>query len=177
LHKPDWAPLVAGATTVVPILGSLLAPVVAKGTRKNMAFISVSIVFMVGLMLMSLTGYDAAYFVAGLILSSVAFGCRHAIYFSMQSDLIEFSEKRTGINGAGIISAMNGFVGKIAMAGSGALASYVLARSAYTPSGQPSDLALKAFSMNYLYLPMILVVLSCCTMIFFRPYKVPREIV
>ncbi|MDP1260198.1 MFS transporter, partial [Klebsiella quasipneumoniae] len=64
--------------------------------------------------------------IVGAVILSLGAGQRTAIYFSMQADPVDYGVWKTGINTAGILTSINGFLGKVAMAGAGAITGVLL---------------------------------------------------
>ncbi len=127
-----------------------------------------SAVNLAGLLVMLFSGEGLPGLFTGAVVASLGFGLRQSIYFSMQADPVDFGEWKTGINAAGILSAINGFIGKIAMAGAGALSGWLLTAAHYAPNqAQPAE-ALLAIRLNFLGLPIALVLLSVSVMCFYR---------
>ncbi len=91
---------------------------------------------------------------------SLGAGQRTAIYFSMQADPVDYGVWKTGINTAGILTSINGFLGKVAMAGAGAITGALLSSGGYIANQAQSDSALLAIKACYLYIPALLILAS-----------------
>ncbi|MCS6038759.1 MFS transporter [Klebsiella pneumoniae subsp. pneumoniae] len=94
------------------------------------------------------------------VILSLGAGQRTAIYFSMQADPVDYGVWKTGINTAGILTSINGFLGKVAMAGAGAITGVLLSSSGYIANHTQSDSALLAIKACYLYIPALLIIAS-----------------
>ncbi|RCU27307.1 MFS transporter, partial [Acinetobacter baumannii] len=88
--------------------------------------------------------------IVGAVILSLGAGQRTAIYFSMQADPVDYGVWKTGINTAGILTSINGFLGKVAMAGAGAITGVLLSSSGYIANHTQSDSALLAIKACYL---------------------------
>ncbi len=97
---------------------------------------------------------------SGAVLLALGFGQRNAIYFSMQADPVDYGEWKTGINTAGILTSVNGFIGKVAMAAAGALSGFMLSATGYVAEAQQSAAAIMAIKACYLWIPAGLIVVS-----------------
>ena len=96
---------------------------------------------------------------------------------AMMMDTIEYGEWKTGVNVSGSLSAINGFLGKVAQALSGGIAGALLAWGMYTPGAAvQSDQAYFAIKAMYLYVPMILIICSIVTMMFYNLDKMYPQI-
>ena len=87
----------------------------------------------------------------------------------MQADPVDYGEWKTGIQAAGTLSSINGFLGKVAQAAAGGISGLLLAWGSYSESAavQTAE-ALFAIKAMYLYIPMILLVFSIITMSFYK---------
>ncbi|MDR8311021.1 MFS transporter, partial [Acinetobacter baumannii] len=78
-----------------------------------------SAVNLLGMGIMMVSGAHVLGLIVGAVILSLGAGQRTAIYFSMQADPVDYGVWKTGINTAGILTSINGFLGKVAMAGAG----------------------------------------------------------
>jgi Na+/melibiose symporter-like transporter len=106
--------------------------------------------------------------IIGAVVYALGFGMRQNMYFSMQADPVDFGEWKTGVNGAGLISAINGFVGKVAMAASAALSGVLLTWGHYVPHAQQDSQALLMIKSNFIIIPAILIIISMLIMCFYN---------
>jgi len=152
--------LVAGISTFVPLLGTLTVPLLAKRMKKRHVYLIASAINLVGMAVMIFAGVNVMALVAGAVILSLGAGQRTAIYFSMQADPVDYGVWKTGINTAGILTSINGFLGKVAMAGAGAITGIMLSASGYVANHAQSVDALFAIKACYLYIPAALIVVS-----------------
>lgn len=79
---------------------------------------------------------------------------------------------KTGINTAGILTSINGFLGKVAMADAGAITGVLLSSGGYIANQAQSDGAMLAIKACYLYIPALLIVASMLWIgRFYRPRR------
>ena len=111
------------------------------------------------------------------VVTALGYGMKESIYFSMQADPVDYGEWKTGVNTAGSLSAINGFLGKVAQAAAGGISGVLLAWGAYQggASAQSSNAAL-AIKAMYLYIPMLLLICSIVTMLFYNLDKIYPQI-
>ena len=114
---------------------------------------------------------------AGAVVTALGYGMKESIYFSMQADPVDYGEWKTGVNTAGSLSAINGFLGKVAQAAAGGISGVLLAWGAYQggASAQSSN-AVLAIKAMYLYIPMLLLICSIVTMLFYNLDKIYPQI-
>ena len=92
----------------------------------------------------------------------------------MQADPVDYGEWKTGIQVAGTLSSINGFLGKIAQALAGWLSGILLAWGAYDSSAVvQSTQALLAIRCMYLYVPIILLI---CSIVIMQFYKLDKQL-
>jgi len=168
IGRPDLCGVIAGIVAFVPIAGTFLTPVIASRMSKLRTFMLASIVNLAGLFLLLAAADRMTLFMVGAVVAALGFGLRQSIYFSMQADPVDFGEWKTGINAAGVLSATNGFIGKVAMASAGALSGWLLTSAHYVPNQAQVPEALAAIRLNFVGIPIVLVLLSMVTMSFYR---------
>lgn len=106
---------------------------------------------------------------SGSVVSAIGYGVKESIYFSMQADPVDYGEWKTGVNVSGSLSAINGFLGKVAQALSGGIAGALLAWGNYTPgAAAQSSQAVLAIKAMYGYIPLLLIIGSIVTMLFYQ---------
>ncbi|WBM69490.1 glycoside-pentoside-hexuronide (GPH):cation symporter [Buttiauxella sp. WJP83] len=152
--------LVAGISTFVPLLGTLTVPLLAKRMKKRHVYLVASAINLTGMAVMIFAGVNVMALVVGAVILSLGAGQRTAIYFSMQADPVDYGVWKTGINTAGILTSINGFLGKVAMAGAGAITGIMLSASGYVANHAQTADALFAIKSCYLYIPAALIVIS-----------------
>jgi glycoside/pentoside/hexuronide:cation symporter, GPH family len=168
LDRADLVGIIAGIGSFVPIAGTFLTPLIAKKMYKRTLFMIASVINLSGILVMLFAGTIIPVIIVGAVIAALGFGTRQSIYFSMQADPVDYGEWKTGINAAGILSALNGFIGKVTMAVAGALFGLMLTWGNYVPNVTQTDHALLAIKLGYLIIPAILVVISMITMSFYN---------
>ena len=149
----------AGISTFVPLLGTLTVPWLAARMKKINVYLIASLINLAGMVLMMFSD-RVSLLLAGAFILSIGAGQRLAIYFSMQADPVDYGEWKTGINTAGILTSINGFLGKVAMAGAGAITGTLLSASGYVANHVQTPTALMAIKACYLYIPAVLILIS-----------------
>lgn len=170
------ASAVAGVGAFVPLAGVFVTLFISKYLPKRTVFMMASVINLIGLIVMVLANLNVTGLIVGVIIAAIGFGLRQSIYFSMQADPVDYGEWKSGISAAGVISALNGFIGKVAMAGAGAVSGWLLAWGGYVPNQAQTDKALLAIKLNYLIIPIIMVVISIGIMSFYNLDKIYGKI-
>ena len=161
--------LVATIMTMIPMAANLAVPFLAKRLGKRNLYSSAAAVQLAGLVVIFLADKNTSLILAGAVISACGYGIKESIYFSMQADPVDYGEWKTGIQAAGTLSSINGFLGKVAQAAAGGISGLLLAWGSYSESAavQTSE-ALFAIKAMYLYIPMILLAFSIITMAFYK---------
>ena len=152
--------VVAGISTFVPLIGTLTVPMLASRMKKRHVYLVASTINLLGMGVMIVAGANTWGLIVGAVILSLGAGQRTAIYFSMQADPVDYEVWKTGINTAGILTSINGFLGKVAMAGAGAIIGVLLSSSGYVANATQSDSAMLAIKACYLYIPALLIIAS-----------------
>jgi GPH family glycoside/pentoside/hexuronide:cation symporter len=163
------ASLVATIMTMVPMVANLTVPFLARRLGKRNLYSTAAIVQLAGLLIIWLGGLNTNIIIVGAFISACGYGIKESIYFSMQADPVDYGEWKTGVQAAGTLSSVNGFLGKVAQAIAGGLSGALLAWGAYdsTAAVQPAN-ALTAIRVMYIYAPVILLICSIITMSFYK---------
>ena len=165
----EMASVVATIMSLVPMVANLTVPFLAKRLgKRNLYSISAAVQFF-GLVIIMLADLSTNGILAGAFISAAGYGVKESIYFSMQADPVDYGEWKTGVQAAGTLSSVNGFLGKVSQALAGGLSGVLLAWGSYDASAavQTAD-SLLAIKAMYLYLPMALLICSIIIMSFYR---------
>ena len=166
LHQPELVSVIAGITAFVPMIGTVAAPLLSKRMVKIRVYQIASVIMLAGMSIMLFIANSYA-LIIGAIVVGLGFGLRNSIYFSMQADPIDYGVWKNGVNVAGILSAVNGFIGKVSFAIAGAASGYLLSSNGYVPDAEQTEGALTAIKACYFYIPMLLICGSIVLMTFF----------
>ena len=144
----------------MPLLGTLTVPLLASRLKKRHVYLIASAINLIGMIVMMAAGVNSWGLVTGAVILSLGAGQRTAIYFSMQADPVDYGVWKTGINTAGILTSINGFLGKVSMAGAGAVTGALLSSGGYIANQAQSETAMLAIKSCYLYIPALLILAS-----------------
>lgn len=168
---------VATIMSVVPMVANFTVPYLAKFLGKRNLYLVSSVVQAIGIVIILLGGINHLVILSGAIVSAIGYGIKESIYFSMQADPVDYGIWKTGVDVSGSLSAINGFLGKVAQAVSGGLAGLLLAWGNYSPdAAAQSDQTLLAIQSMYAYIPLVLIILSIITMSFYKLDKIYPKI-
>ncbi|HZH60466.1 MAG TPA: glycoside-pentoside-hexuronide (GPH):cation symporter [Metabacillus sp.] len=170
--RPELASVVASIGAFVPIIGTFATPFIAKKMYKKTLFMISSTVNLAGIVIMLFANINVTGLIIGAVIAALGFGLRQSIYFSMQADPVDYGEWKSGISAAGLMMSLNGFIGKVALAGAGALSGLFLSWGNYVPNQSQTASALLAIKMNYLIIPAGMVVVSMIIMSFYNLDKI-----
>ncbi|MGF7495891.1 MFS transporter [Lactococcus lactis] len=169
--------VVATIMSLVPVISNLTVPFLARLYSKKNLFIIAAVVQIFGCVVIWLAHSNYFTIIIGAIISALGYGVKTSIYFSMQADPVDYGIWKTGIDTAGLQSAINGFLGKIAQAISGGLSGVLIAWGGYK-GGEliQTDKALNSITIMYLFLPIILNAISVVVMLFYKLDKIYPQI-
>lgn len=168
---------IATIMSVLPMIANFFVPALAKRIGKRNLYVTSACVQLIGLIIIWLAGMNHNLILAGAVISALGYGIKESIYFSMQADPVDYGEWKTGVNTAGSLSAINGFLGKVAQAAAGGIGGVLLAWGSYKAgAATQSAEALLSIKAMYLYIPMILLICSIITMMFYKLDKIYPQI-
>ena len=168
---------IATIMSIVPMAANFLVPALAGRMGKRNLYVGSAAIQLAGLVVILFAGINHGAILAVAVVTALGYGMKESIYFSMQADPVDYGEWKTGINTAGSLSAINGFLGKVAQAAAGGISGVLLAWGAYQggASAQSSN-AVLAIKAMYLYIPMLLLICSIVTMLFYNLDKIYPQI-
>lgn len=173
----DLSVTVATILSIIPMLANFAVPFLAKRTGKRNLFVGSSLVQMLGIVIVYFGGLNIPVVLAGVVIMALGQGLKESIYFSMQADPVDYGEWHTGINTAGSLSAINGFIGKVAQALAGGICGFLLASAGYNADATVHTAEeLDAITTMYVFLPLGLMALSVITMMFYNLDKMYPQI-
>lgn len=168
IGSTQMATLVATIMTMIPMIANLTVPFLAKRLGKRNLYSTSAAVQLIGLVIIFIGNQNTALIIAGAVISAAGYGCKESIYFSMQADPVDYGEWKTGVQATGTLSAINGFLGKVAQAAAGGISGVLLSWGAYDSEAvKQTANALLAIKMMYIYIPVILIICSIITMSFY----------
>lgn len=168
IGSTQMSTIVATIMTMVPMIANLSVPFLAKRLGKRNLYSVSAAVQLIGLIIIFIGNQNTAVIIAGAIISAAGYGCKESIYFSMQADPVDYGEWKTGVQATGTLSAINGFLGKVAQALAGGISGVLLSWGAYNSEAVHQTVkALTAIKLMYIYIPVILIVCSIVTMSFY----------
>ncbi len=160
---------IATIMSIVPMVANFFVPFFAKLIGKRNLYVTSAFVQMIGLIVIWFAGLNHVVILIGAFISAFGYGIKESIYFSMQADPVDYGEWKTGINTAGSLSAINGFLGKVAQALAGGLSGLLLAWGNYDSNAiVQTENALLSIKMMYIYIPIVMLICSIIIMMFYN---------
>ncbi|WP_396140071.1 glycoside-pentoside-hexuronide (GPH):cation symporter [Enterococcus canintestini] len=164
---------IATIMSVVPMCANFFVPFLANKMGKRNLFIIASLIQAGGIVIILLGTINHFIIIVGALVSALGYGIKESIYFSMQADPVDYGIWKNGIDVSGSLSAINGFLGKVAQAVAGGIAGILLAWGSYAPNAvEQTNQATLAIKLMYGYIPIALIVGSVIVMSF---YKLDQE--
>lgn len=161
--------LVATIMTMVPLVANLAVPFLAKRMGKRNLYSTAAGVQLAGLVLILAANLNTPGIVCGAFITALGYGIKESIYFSMQADPVDYGEWKTGVQAAGTLSSVNGFLGKVAQAAAGGISGLLLAWGNYeSDAAVQTAEALTAIKAMYIYIPLVLLICSLVIMSFYN---------
>ena len=160
--------LVATITTLVPIVANLCAPFLVKLTSKRNLMTSGNIVHSLGLLVVFFGNGNVPVMIVGAVIAAAGYGIKGSMHFAMQPDPVDYGEWKSGVNTAGTLSAVNGFIGKVGMAIASSAGAALLAAGGFDEyAAVQTASANTAITAMYIWVPIAMNVASVITMCFY----------
>ncbi|MBE5985508.1 MAG: MFS transporter, partial [Paenibacillaceae bacterium] len=121
-----------------------------------------------GLLIVFAGGTSVPVVIAGVTVAALGYGLKGSMHFAIQPDPVDYGEWKSGVNIAGTMSAVNGFIGKVGMAVASSVAAALLASSGYVANAQvQTNSALNAISAMYIWIPLATNILTIITFLMY----------
>ena len=160
--------IVATITTLVPIVANLCAPFLTKLTTKRNLMIAGNVLHSAGLLMIFFGGVNIPVILAGAVIAAAGYGLKGSMHFAMQPDPVDYGEWKSGVNTAGTLSAVNGFIGKVGMAVASSAGAALLAAGGFDANAAVQvGSAQTAITAMYIWVPIVLNTASVITMAFY----------
>lgn len=170
--------VVATITTLVPIITNLCAPFLAKLTSKRNLMIGGSMIYAAGLLLIFFGGTNVSLILLGAVSAAAGFGLKGSIHFAMQPDPVDYGEWKSGVNTAGTLSAVNGFIGKVGMAVASSIGAALLQLGGFDANLTVQSISAQHYiTVMYILVPVAMNIATIITMMFYDLDKIYPAIV
>ena len=170
--------IVATITTLVPIVTNLLAPFLVKLTTKRNLMVAGSVVHAGGLLIIFFGGTNVPVLIGGAVIAAAGYGLKGSMHFAMQPDPVDYGEWKSGVNTAGTLSAVNGFIGKVGMAVASSIGAALLEFGGFESAlSVQSATAQSYITMMYIWIPIVMNIATIITMMFYNLDKIYPQIV
>ena len=170
--------IVATITTLVPIVTNLLAPFFVKLTSKRNLMIGGSAVHAGGLLIIFFGGTNVPVLIGGAVIAAAGYGLKGSMHFAMQPDPVDYGEWKSGVNTAGTLSAVNGFIGKVGMAIASSIGAALLHFGGFDAAlSVQSATAQSYITTMYIWVPIVMNIATIITMMFYNLDKIYPQII
>ncbi len=170
--------VVATITTLVPIVTNLAAPFLVKLTTKRNLMVGGSVVHIGGLLMIFFGGTNAQVLITGAVIAAAGYGLKGSMHFAMQPDPVDYGEWKSGVNTAGTLSAVNGFIGKVGMAIASSIGAALLQFGGFDAALSVQTTTAQSYiAAMYIWVPIVLNVATIITMMFYNLDKIYPQIV
>lgn len=170
--------IVATITTLVPIVTNLLAPFFVKLTSKRNLMIGGSAVHAGGLLIIFFGSTNVPVLIGGAVIAAAGYGLKGSMHFAMQPDPVDYGEWKSGVNTAGTLSAVNGFIGKVGMAIASSIGAALLQFGGFDAAlSVQSATAQSYITTMYIWVPIVMNIATIITMMFYNLDKIYPQII
>lgn len=168
LERTEWLTLVGllGILSGLPML--LVLPSLEKRiSKKKLMMISI-IIYIAGDLLIYFGKSSAFCLLAGLVITGLGIYGIFGVTFSIQPDVIDYSEYKKEASISGLIAAFQGFFVKGGMGVTSALIGYLLKAGGYVANAQQTEKAMKYIEVSFIWIPIVLCVIIAIVMYFYK---------
>lgn len=168
LGREDWLSLVGllGILSGLPML--LLLPFLEKKfSKRNLMFASV-LIYIAGDLLIFFGRNSAFCLLAGLVITGLGIYGIFGLTFSMQPDVIDYSEYKKNASISGLIAALQGFFVKGGMGLTSFVIGAFLEAGGYVPNVVQTEMALGYIEICFIWIPIVLCIIIAALTYFYK---------
>ena len=170
--------VVATITTLVPVVTNLCAPFLVKLTCKRNLMVAGNIGHIAGLLIIFFGGTNVPVLIVGAVIAAAGYGLKGSMHFAMQPDPVDYGEWKSGVNTAGTLSAVNGFIGKLGMAVASSIGAALLQFGGFDANlTVQTTTAQHYITAMYIWVPIVTNIATIITMLFYDLDKIYPQII
>lgn len=168
LGKTEWLTLVGllGILSGLPMLLALPS-LEKKMSKKKLMMVSI-LIYVIGDLLIYFGRSSSFCLLAGLVITGLGIYGIFGITFSIQPDVIDYSEYKKNASISGMIAAFQGFFVKGGMGLTSALIGALLKRGGYVANAVQTPSALAHIEVSFIWIPLVLCALIAVVMHFYN---------
>lgn len=168
LNRTEWLTFVGlfGILSGLPML-LFLPKLQKKMSKKNVLLLSTAI-YIVGDLMIFLGKPSPVFLIAGLAITGLGIYGIFGTTFSIQPDVIDYSEYKKNSSISGMIAAFQGFFVKGSMGLASAFIGLLLSVGGYVPNAIQTEKALQFIEISFIWLPIVICVLIGVVTAFYK---------
>ena len=123
-------------------------------------------------------GTNVPVLIAGAVIAAAGYGLKGSMHFAMQPDPVDYGEWKSGVNTAGTLSAVNGFIGKVGMAIASSIGAALLQFGGFDASLTVQTTTAQSYITSmYIWVPIVMNIATVITMLFYNLDKIYPQII
>jgi len=160
LENEHMAAILLSISSVLAIPMALIIPKIVKKIGKRNCVISGNLILVVGMIGVYFVHKNNSLVIVFNIVSGVGWVLATGICFVMLAETIDYSEWKTGCRPQGLLTSFLSFMSKMGVAAAGILSAKIFEWGGYVPNVSQTQTALKAITINYIGIPIIIGILT-----------------
>ncbi|MCM3117682.1 MFS transporter [Neobacillus sp. MER 74] len=173
LGKPGLVSLVNTLGTLT-LVGIIAVPFLSKKFSKKKLIIIGMLINIIGQLIIYFGGQSTAILLTGVIVGAIGFGLPIGLLFALIADTVDYGEWKSGVRAQGLLaSTASGIAIKLGSGLGGAIPAWLLAAGGYVANKPQTQSSLHMISLNFIWLPIILSILSILILAFLYKWEKP----
>ncbi|MFV0561161.1 MAG: MFS transporter [Enterococcus sp.] len=157
---------------VLGIGATLMIPLIVRKTNKTLTMIIGLIIGAFGQAMMYFAGDKFGLVIAAWVIGIIGAAIAVAMPFAMLADTVDFGEWKSGVRAAGFLTAVgSAFCIQLGSGLGSFIPTKIMASAGYVANATQSTSALSAIEFCFIWLPIIIYVLSGLVMLFYFKYE------
>lgn len=168
LDRTEWLTFVGlfGILSGLPML--LVLPWLQKKMPKKHVLLLSTVIYIVGDLMIFFGKSSAVFLIVGLAITGLGIYGIFGTTFSIQPDVIDYSEYKKNKSISGMIAAFQGFSVKGSMGLASAFIGLLLSIGGYVPNSTQTATALQYIEVSFIWIPLVICLLIGVTMWFYK---------
>ncbi|WP_059053695.1 glycoside-pentoside-hexuronide (GPH):cation symporter [Paenibacillus senegalimassiliensis] len=175
LNKPD---IVTTVNTLgsLTLIGIVFVPFLSKKYSKRTLMIIGMAICILGQVIIYLSGQSTAIVLTGTVIGAIGLGLPVGLLFALIADTVDYGEWKSGVRAQGLLaSTASGIAIKLGSGLGGAIPAWLLAAGGYVANQTQSASALRMIEISFIWLPILLCVLSILILLFMYKWEKPHH--
>lgn len=169
LERVDLISIQAAITSVSMIVGQLCIPIFSKRFGKKSSMYIMGVIALIGNAFFVIGRHMGIVFIlVGTAVVWFALGFMMGMRFSLLADVVDYSEMRSGIKAAGMLSSLDSFVAKLTFGLNVTIFTGLMSLGHYVPNQHQTPQSILCINIGFIGIPVLCLIVMIVLLRFFN---------